>query len=80
MSLAQLDSSATKSISSRPDLFSHILPTPDARVRVADGRELGGIIGEGPLKQQIRVPRHSCQVRVQDKRDPPESSAVGEGE
>jgi hypothetical protein len=48
-SFAQLDSGATKSISPRPDLFSYILLTPDTRIRVANGRELGGVIGEGPL-------------------------------
>jgi hypothetical protein len=48
-SFAQLDSGATKSISSCPDLFSYILLTPDTRIRVADGHELSGVIGEGPL-------------------------------
>ena len=48
-SLAQLDSGATKSISSCPNLFQYILLTPDTRIKVADGHELGGVIGEGPL-------------------------------
>ncbi len=55
-SLAQLDGGATKSISSRSDLFSHIDPTPGARVRVADGRALGGSIGEGPLNAKSGFP------------------------
>ena len=56
VSFAQLDSGATKSVSSRSDLFSHIRLTPDARIRVADGRELGGIIGEGPLGDSSGLP------------------------
>jgi hypothetical protein len=56
VSFAQLDSGATKSVSSRSDLFSYIRLTPDAQIRVADGRELGGIIGEGPLGDSSGLP------------------------
>jgi hypothetical protein len=53
-SFAQLDSGATKSISSCPNLFSYILLTPDTRIRVVDDHELSGVIGEGPLELKLR--------------------------
>jgi hypothetical protein len=56
VSFAQLDSGATKSVSSCSDLFSYIRLTPDVRIRVADGRELGGVIDNAiaPNNELIR--------------------------
>jgi hypothetical protein len=53
-SLAQLDSGATKSISSCPNLFKYILLTPDTRIRVADGHELSGVILARGSRAQVR--------------------------
>jgi hypothetical protein len=66
-SLAQLDSGATKSISSCPNLFQYILLTPDTRIKVADGHELGGVIGEGPLGDSTG-PGHKRNLRLQYRR------------
>jgi hypothetical protein len=56
---AQLDGGATKSISFCSELFPHIHPSPDARVRVADGRELGEDLGEGSLNRKSGFPEGS---------------------
>ena len=48
--------SPTKSISSSSDLFPHMHPTLDAFIRVADGRELGEDLGEGPLNRKSGFP------------------------
>ena len=60
---AQLDGGATKSISFCSELFPHIHPSPDARVRVADGRELGEDLGEGSLNRKSGFPEVKPDLR-----------------